>query len=103
VAAAVPHCRTGRGADHLTVLQRGPASKQRGSYHWIQANIVEVGGQKALDFVTIIDAYEEPEEEETVTETFDRQHWVDNYPWVLEMAEYFRDCWSHSMESQQSS
>ena len=56
----------------------------------IQANIVEVGGQKALDFVTIIDAYEEPEEEETVTETFDRQHWVDNYPWVLEMAEYFR-------------
>lgn len=57
----------------------------------IAVGIVEVGGQKALDLVTIIDAFEEPEDggvEEP--ETYDRQHWVDNYPWVLDMAAWVK-------------
>lgn len=57
----------------------------------IAVGIVEVGGQRALDFTTIIDLFEEPEDG-TVTEpeTYDRQHWLQNYPWVLAMAEWYQ-------------
>ena len=57
----------------------------------IAVGIVEVGGQRALDFTTIIDLFEEPEVETDIEpEIYDRQHWLQNYPWVLAMAEWYQ-------------
>jgi hypothetical protein len=56
----------------------------------IQANVVEVDGKRALHFTKIIDSYEEPEEEETTQQTYDENHWINNYPGTLECARWYK-------------
>jgi hypothetical protein len=56
----------------------------------IQASIVQVGDAKALHFTTIIDAYEEPEEDEVFQET-DEKYWLTIYPVALECARWYRE------------
>jgi hypothetical protein len=56
----------------------------------IQANIVEVGGVRALHFTKMIDSYEEPEEDETPQQAYDEKHWIDNFPGTLECARWYK-------------
>ena len=57
----------------------------------IQANVVDIGGAKALHFTKVIDTYEEPEEAEAPQESqFDESYWVKNYPATLECAKWYR-------------
>ena len=57
----------------------------------IQANIVQVGEVKALHFTTIIDSYEEPEEEEALQQPSDEKDWFENHPGALECARWYRE------------
>lgn len=57
----------------------------------IQANIVQIGEMKALHFTTVIDSYEEPEEEEALQRTYDEKHWLDNYSGALNCARWYRE------------
>jgi hypothetical protein len=56
----------------------------------IQANILQVGDVTALHFTTIINSYQEVEDEEVGQET-DEKFWLGNYPNVLECARWYRD------------
>jgi hypothetical protein len=56
----------------------------------IQANIVQVGEVRGLNFTKVIDSYEEPEEEETPQQAYDEKHWVTNYPVALECARWYK-------------
>jgi hypothetical protein len=56
----------------------------------IQANIVQVGDVKALHFATVIDSYQEPEEEE-VGQQVDEKYWLESYPAVLDCARWYRE------------
>jgi len=56
----------------------------------IQVNIVEIRGARGLHFTTVIDSYEEPEDEERTQQVFDEKHWSDNYPGALECAKWYR-------------
>lgn len=56
----------------------------------IQANIVQIGGVKGLNFTKVIDSYEEPEEEETEQRAYDEKHWIDNYPGSLACARWYK-------------
>jgi hypothetical protein len=57
----------------------------------IQANIVQVGDVKALHFTTIIDSYEEPEEEVDLQPPSDEKDWLENHPAPLECARWYRE------------
>jgi hypothetical protein len=57
----------------------------------VQANIVQVGEVRALHFTTIIDSYEEPEEEEELQQPSDEKDWLENHPRALECARWYRD------------
>jgi hypothetical protein len=56
----------------------------------IAVNIVEVGGQRGLNFTKIIDSYEEPEVDGG-DEVHDEKYWASTYPWVLDIAKWYRD------------
>jgi len=56
----------------------------------IQANIVQIGSLKGLNFTKVIDSYEEPEEEETEQRAYDEKHWIDNYPGTLTCARWYK-------------
>src|ERR1035437_65801 len=57
----------------------------------IQANVVEIGGARALHFTTIIDTYEEPEEGESASEApIGEDHWIKNYPGNYECVKWYR-------------
>src|SRR5262249_27612288 len=56
----------------------------------IQANIVQVGESQALHFTTMIDSYQELEEEEVLQQT-DEKYWLDNYPAALDCARWYRE------------
>ena len=53
----------------------------------IQANIVEVRGNRALHFTKIIDSYEEPEIEQPV---IGPEYWAQKCPWSFECAEKYK-------------
>jgi hypothetical protein len=57
----------------------------------IQANMVRIEDTSALHFQTVIDCYEEQEEEEPVGRSFDEKHWRDNYPGALQCAQWYRN------------
>jgi hypothetical protein len=57
----------------------------------IQAKIVEIDGKRGLNFTTILDTYEEPEEGEGSLPTYNEKHWADNYPGALECARWYRE------------
>ncbi len=53
----------------------------------IQSNIVEVNGQKSLNFVKILDTFEEIDDGSSInSETFDEKYWHSKAHWVLETA-----------------
>jgi hypothetical protein len=56
----------------------------------VQANTVQVGEVKALHFSTVIDSYQEPEEEEILEETTEK-YWLGSYPAALDCAHWYRD------------
>ena len=56
----------------------------------IQANIVQVGETRALHFTTVIDSYQEPEEEESTQET-DEKYWLERSPAALECARWYSE------------
>jgi hypothetical protein len=56
----------------------------------IQANIVQVGDVNALHFTTIINSYQEPEEEEDFQPASEK-YWLENYPVARECARWYRD------------
>lgn len=53
----------------------------------VQANIVEVNGQRNLHFTRVLDTYEEPEDVEPgAVEPISEENWRTKYPWTLEAA-----------------
>lgn len=53
----------------------------------IQANLVEANGQLILNFVTVLDTYEEPEDETGGDyEVHDETYWKSRAPWTLDAA-----------------
>ncbi len=53
----------------------------------IQANIIEVAGQKSLNFVKVLDTFEEIDDGSSINnETFDEKYWQSKAQWVLETA-----------------
>jgi hypothetical protein len=57
----------------------------------IQANVVQVGEVRALHFTTVINTYEEPEEEEAAPGTYGEKYWLDKHPGALKCAQWYRD------------
>jgi hypothetical protein len=54
----------------------------------IQANIIEANGSKILHFTKILDTYEEPEDEQLISnETHDESWWRTKSAWTLETAQ----------------
>ncbi len=55
----------------------------------IQANIIEASGQKILNFVTVLDTYEESDDGTTTpNERADDAFWRKKAPWVIECMDY---------------
>ena len=55
----------------------------------IQANIIEASGQKILNFVTVLDAYEESDDGTTIpNERADTAFWKKKAPWVIDSMDY---------------
>jgi hypothetical protein len=53
----------------------------------IQANIIEVNGQKSLNFVKVLDTFEEIDDGSSInSETFDEKYWKSKAQWVIETA-----------------
>lgn len=53
----------------------------------VRANIIEAGGIKSLHFAKILDTYQEPEEETSISgEARDENWWKSESPWTLENA-----------------
>lgn len=53
----------------------------------IQANVIEVAGQKSLNFVKVLDTFEEIDDGSSINnETFDEKYWQSKAQWVLETA-----------------
>src|SRR5207302_7558992 len=53
----------------------------------IQATIVEANGNRVLTFHKILDAYDEPEDSDTVEyETHDEAFWIEKAPWTNDTA-----------------
>jgi hypothetical protein len=57
----------------------------------IQANIVQVGDDKALHFTKVIDSSEEPEDDEAPPGIYGEKYWLDKYPGTLKCADWYRD------------
>lgn len=55
----------------------------------IQANIVQVGEARALHFTTIIDAFEELEEEVDLQQPSDEKYWQEKFPGALACARWY--------------
>ncbi|MCG8096019.1 MAG: hypothetical protein JAZ17_20770 [Candidatus Thiodiazotropha endolucinida] len=54
----------------------------------IQTNIIEVAGQKSLNFVKVLDTFEEIDDGSSInSETFDEKYWQTKAQWVLETAD----------------
>jgi hypothetical protein len=57
----------------------------------IQANIIEVNGVKSLNFVKILDTYEEIDDGTSIeNEIYDEAYWRNRAQWVLDTANYLR-------------
>ncbi|MCM2284844.1 MAG: hypothetical protein NDI81_08690 [Desulfobacula sp.] len=54
----------------------------------LQVELLKIGNQLALNFVKVLDSYEEPDEQETVDEV-DESYWVKHSFWTLDLARYF--------------
>ena len=54
----------------------------------LQVELLKIGNQLALNFVQVLDSYEEPEEQETA-DVVDESYWVKHSPWTLDLARYF--------------
>jgi len=53
----------------------------------IQANIIEVNGQKSLNFVKVLDTFEEIDDGSSLNnEVFDEKYWTSRAQWVIETA-----------------
>jgi hypothetical protein len=48
----------------------------------VQADLLEVGGEKILNFTKIIDIYIEPEEDEEDAKVVNEATWINDAPWV---------------------
>jgi hypothetical protein len=57
----------------------------------IQVNMVQVGEHRALHFTTVIDSYEEPEEEQSLQAPSDEKQWLADYPGALSCAQWYRE------------
>ena len=57
----------------------------------IRASIIQVGDAPGLHFATVLDTFQEPEEEETGQPVVGEKHWQDKYPATLECARWYRD------------
>jgi hypothetical protein len=57
----------------------------------IQANIVQVGEVRGLNFTKVIDFYQEPEEEEPPPQqVYSEEHWIKNYPGALGCEHWYK-------------
>jgi len=57
----------------------------------IQANVIEVGGTKSLNFVKVLDTFEEIDDGSSITnEIFDEQYWNKKAKWVVETSDFLR-------------
>jgi hypothetical protein len=66
----------------------------------IQANIIDIEGKRSLHFTKILDSYEEPEDDLTVsTEIYDRKYWEKKSIYVLEIAERILEITSEIYDS----
>lgn len=54
----------------------------------LQVELLKIGDQLALNFVKVLDSYEEPEEGDP-PDPVDEGYWVKHSPWTLELARYF--------------
>jgi len=58
----------------------------------IQANIIEVAGKKSLNFVKVLDTFEEIDDGSSITnEIFDEPYWNKKAKWVIETANLLRE------------
>ena len=58
----------------------------------IQANIIEASGQKILNFVKILDVYEESDDGTTMpNEKIDKTFWENKAPWAIECTDYIEE------------
>ena len=57
----------------------------------IQSNIIEANENKVLNFVKVLDTYEEIDDGTSIdNETYDEQYWQDRAAWVLDTANFIR-------------
>lgn len=53
----------------------------------IQANVIEVAGQRSLNFVKVLDTFEEIDDGSSLTnENFDERYWQNKAQWVIDTA-----------------
>jgi len=58
----------------------------------IQANIIEASPQNILNFVKILDVYEEPDDGTTMSnEKIDKTFWENKCPWAIECTDYVEE------------
>lgn len=53
----------------------------------VQADLLEVGNERILNFTKLLDVYEEPEDEEA-SSTANEASWADKYPWTLDTTKH---------------
>lgn len=57
----------------------------------IQSNIIEANENKVLNFVKVLDTYEEIDDGTSIdNESYDEQYWQDRAAWVLDTANFIR-------------
>ena len=58
----------------------------------IQANVIEVAGTRSLNFVKVLDTFEEIDDGSSITnEIFDEPYWNKKAKWVVETADFLRE------------
>ena len=58
----------------------------------IQANIIEVAGQKSLNFVKVLDTFEEIDDGTSISnEIYDEKYWQNKADWVIETANLLQE------------
>ncbi len=58
----------------------------------IQANVIEVGGVKSLNFVKVLDTFEEIDDGSSISnEIFDEKYWKNKAQWVIDTANLLRE------------
>lgn len=66
----------------------------------IQANIVEVGGVRSLNFITVLDTYEEIDDGVDIgNKNYDLDYWNERAPWVIDCAKTLQQVCSGAIDN----